>query len=177
MSRIWWARYEGGDIEAVAAMFICCERPTARRIRPNFTAPNVLQIAGPRVPRLTHDQRIPITRAQDIRHDYVRALATIQQCADTAIKVPDVDNLSPDNASEVIRIGRLLRESRITAGWDELTVTLRAAPHPRPRIARRCERCRRGQDLPAGTCGSARIRFHRRVLARGRRVPHRAVRA
>ncbi|GAB2651188.1 hypothetical protein GCM10027169_16130 [Gordonia jinhuaensis] len=35
MSRIPWSRYEGNDVEAVAAMCICRERPTARRIRPS----------------------------------------------------------------------------------------------------------------------------------------------
>ncbi|MFE3290569.1 hypothetical protein [Rhodococcus sp. NPDC059234] len=97
----------------------------------NFTAPNTLRIADPRVPRLTHDRPISTTkvrnnesRAAEIRHDYVQALATIQQYADIAIKVPDLSHISPDDASEVIRTGRLLRDTRITVRWDQLTVTL-----------------------------------------------------
>ncbi|UPW04043.1 hypothetical protein M1C57_20865 [Rhodococcus pyridinivorans] len=35
MSRVPWTRYDGGDVEAFAAMCICRERPTARRIRPS----------------------------------------------------------------------------------------------------------------------------------------------
>lgn len=35
MSRVPWTRYEGDDIEAVAAMCICRKNPSARRIRPS----------------------------------------------------------------------------------------------------------------------------------------------
>lgn len=97
----------------------------------HFSTPNTLRIADPRVPRQTHDRPIPTTtprnnetRAAAVRHDYVQALSTIQQYADVAIKVPDLDSVTPEDASETIRIGRLLREGAITVGWDKLTVTL-----------------------------------------------------
>ncbi|GAB2663628.1 hypothetical protein GCM10027169_27500 [Gordonia jinhuaensis] len=104
----------------------------------HFSAPNTLCIADPRVPRQREDRPIPPkpdrndeSRAAEIRHDYVRALATVQEYADVAIKVPDLANVSPDVASEVIRVGRLLRDTRITVDWDRLTVTLhKGVPEP-----------------------------------------------
>lgn len=97
----------------------------------HFSAPNTLRIANPRVPRLKQDRQIPTTKARNnetraakIRHEYIQALNTIQQYADIDIKVPDLDRVSADDASELIRIGRLLRDTSITVGWDKLTVTL-----------------------------------------------------
>lgn len=97
----------------------------------HFSAPNTLRIADPRVPRQMHDRQIPPTkprnneaRAALIRYRYVEALAAIQQYADTAIKVPDLGSVTPSEASDIIRVGRLLREENIAVAWDKITVTL-----------------------------------------------------
>ncbi|MCT7293900.1 hypothetical protein NVV99_23630 [Rhodococcus sp. PAE-6] len=97
----------------------------------HFSTPNTLRIADPRVPRLTQDRPIPTakprnaeTRAATSRHHYIEALATIQQYADCALKVPDFDSVTAETAADTIRTGRLLREGIITIDWNTLSVTL-----------------------------------------------------
>lgn len=94
-------------------------------------APSIFRMSDPRVPRkkadlvLTNDRpRNRESRAAAVQHDYIQALATIQKYADHEIKVPDLDSIGPDEASEIIRTARLLRNRSITVGWDKLTVTL-----------------------------------------------------
>ncbi|MGC0367113.1 hypothetical protein ABH922_005165 [Rhodococcus sp. 27YEA15] len=103
-------------------------------------APNTFRISNPRALRRKHNQRLTHskprnreTRAAGIRHDYIQALATIQQYADNEIKIPDLDSITADEASETIRIGRLLRDTDITIGWDKLSVDIHKgieAPEP-----------------------------------------------
>ncbi|MGV9718940.1 hypothetical protein [Rhodococcus pyridinivorans] len=94
-------------------------------------APNTFRMSDPRVPRrkadvvLDNDRpRNRESRVAAVQHDYVHALATIQQYADHEIKVPDMSSVEPDEASEIIRTARLLQDGSITVGWDKITVTL-----------------------------------------------------
>lgn len=97
----------------------------------HFSTPNTLRISDPRVPLLKHERPIPNTkprnnetRAAASLHHYVEALATIQQYADYAIKVPDLDSITAEDAADLIRTGLLLREKSITIDWNTLSVTL-----------------------------------------------------
>ncbi|MDH6293175.1 hypothetical protein [Rhodococcus opacus] len=94
-------------------------------------APNMLRISDPRVRRRTHVLPIPTDRPRnkefrfaEQRFHYIKALAAIQEYADFEVRVPNLEAVDPENAAEIIRVGRLLDGETVTVGWDTLTVIL-----------------------------------------------------
>jgi hypothetical protein len=62
----------------------------------------------------------------------LEALLAIQAHTYQRVTIPDLEEITPDQIAEIIRLGRLLRGEEIHATWTQITMTLGAEDHLPP---------------------------------------------